>query len=262
VNTGIRWWVCLGLVACGCGRAWGQDPSDSPAGATGELPGAAELAAMAIDPGLAALVERLEDPSYASREEATARLLRASFDNDELYAVLTQRVLTAEQRHRLLSVVRERLLHTPRGAVGIKVEQRSMRNNQIVVEQLLPGLPGRDVLLVGDRITHLDHEPLPSWETFVRKVQSRRPGAKITLSVERLVSGRRPMDGDDAGAGEEPRYERLEVELELGSTDRLLDPVTGRPPTGGPVVSLRQREADLARMRFGGVPRLIKVDEP
>jgi len=35
-----------------------------------------------------------------------------------------------------------------------------------------------------------------------------------------------------------------------------------QPVSGGPVVIRRKREADLAMMRFGGVPKLIQVDEP
>ena len=52
------------------------------------------------------------------------------------------------------------------------------------------------------------------------------------------------------------------LELSLGSADRLLDPVTGRPQRGGPVVVRRKQEADLALRRFGSVPKLIKIDEP
>jgi hypothetical protein len=225
------------------------------------LPGAAELEAIAIAPGLTALVDRLGDPSYAAREEATAELLRGPFHNDELYAVLTQIALTAEQRHRLLSVVRERLLHTPRGAVGIKVDRRWLPG-QIVIEELLPDLPGREVLHVGDRITHLRGVPLESWEAFVDEVQTSLPGTKIMVSVERLASGRRPTRRDDAGEAAEPQYDRLEIELSLGSADQLVDPVTGRPQSGSPVLVRRKREADLAMMRFGGVPKLIQVDEP
>ena len=202
------------------------------------------------------------DPSYAAREEATAELLRGPFDNAELYAVLAQKTLTTEQRHRLLSVVMDRLLNTPRGAVGIKVEERSKRNNQIVIEELLPDLPARDVLQVGDRITHLQGRPLDNWDTFVDTVQSSVPGATITLTVERLVSGRRPDRRDVADEAAEPQYERIEIELELGSADHLLDPATGRPQRGGPVVDRREREANLAMPRFGSVPKLLQIDKP
>ena len=253
-------WACLGLVACCAVRASGQDPT-ATVGDPVALPGAAELEAIEIAPGLAALVDRLGDPSYAAREEATAELLRGSFDNPEIYAVLLRRDLTAEQRHRLLSVVRDRLLNTPRGAVGIKVDQRWLPN-KVVIEALLPALPAREVLQVGDRITHLRGVPLESWEVFVDTVQSSVPGTKIMVTVERLVSGRRPTRRDAAVEAEEPQYEQLDIELRLGSADQLLDPVTGRPQRGGPVVSRREREADLAMMRFGSEPKLIAIDEP
>jgi hypothetical protein len=233
-----------------------------PADEQVSLPGAAELDAIEIPPGLASAVGRLGDPSYAAREQATAELLYGPFENAALYAVLAQRTLTTEQRHRLLSVVMERLLNTPRGAVGIKVDARWQQKNQIVIEELLPDLPARDVLQVGDRITHLQGRPLEDWDAFVDTVQSSVPGAKITLTVERVVSGRRPERRDVEGEAAEPQYERIEVELELGSADHLLDPATGRPQRGGPVVRRREREADLAMMRFGSMPRLLQINEP
>jgi hypothetical protein len=255
-------WLCVGLVACASGRAWSQSPPASPADEPVSLPGAAELEATEIPPALAAIVDRLGDPSYAAREDATAELLHGPFENAELYAVLAQRTLMTEQRHRLLSVVTERLLNTPRGAVGIKVDSRWQQRNQIVVEELLPGLPAREVLQVGDRITHLQGRPLENWDAFVDTVQSSVPGAKITMTVERVVSGRRPERRDVADEAPEPQYERIEIELELGSADRLLDPATGRPQRGGPVVRRREREADLAMMRFGGMPRLLQINGP
>jgi hypothetical protein len=242
------------LVACCPVRAWGQ----SPPGTSGDpiaLPGAAELEAIDIAPGLIDLVGRLGDPSYAAREAATAELLGGSFDNAEIYAVLSRKDLTAEQRHRLLSVVRERLLNTPRGA-------RRWLPEKVVIEELLPDLPARDVLQVGDRITHLRGVPLDSWEVFVDTVQSSVPGTKILVRVERLASGRRPSRRDIADKPAEPQYTHLDIELRLGSADHLLDPVTGRPQGGGPVVIRRQREADLAFMRFGNEPTLIEIDEP
>ena len=259
-KTDVLRWACVVLVACCPVRAWGQ----SPPGTSGDpiaLPGAAELEAIDIAPGLIDLVGRLGDPSYAAREAATAELLGGSFDNAEIYAVLSRKDLTAEQRHRLLSVVRERLLNTPRGAVGIKVDRRWLPE-KVVIEELLPDLPARDVLQVGDRITHLRGVPLDSWEVFVDTVQSSVPGTKILVRVERLASGRRPSRRDIADKPAEPQYTHLDIELRLGSADHLLDPVTGRPQGGGPVVIRRQREADLAFMRFGNEPTLIEIDEP
>jgi hypothetical protein len=259
----MRRFIWVAIVAGGSSSAWGQpqSPTNVPTDGSVNLPGITELQTVEITAELRAAVDRLGDPSYAAREAATAELMGGSFHNAEIYAVLTLMQLTAEQRHRLLSVVRERLLNTPRGAVGIKVEQRSMRNNQIVVEELLPELPAREVLQIGDRITHLDNELLPNWDAFVRAVQSRRPGAKIAITVERLVSGRRQVRRDVVLEAEEPKFERLEIELELGSTEQLLDPVTGQPQSGGPVASARQEEWMKARSVYAPLPRLLPVGE-
>jgi hypothetical protein len=259
-KTDVLRWACVALVACCPARVWGQATSGT-VGDPVALPGAAELAAIQIDPALRVLVERLGDPSYIAREAATAELLRGPHDNAQIYAVLSQAKLTAEQRHRLLSVLRERLLNTPRGAVGIKVDRRWLPE-KVVIEELLPDLPARDVLQVGDRITHLRGVPLESWEAFVDTVQSSVPGTKITVTVERLVSGRRPMRRDVAVDAEEPQYQQLDIELRLGSADQLLDPVTGRPQIGGPVVVRKKLEADQALKRFGSEPKLIGIDEP
>ena len=61
--------------------------------------------------------------------------------------------------------------------------------------------------------------------------------------MERLTSGRRPIRRNALIDAEEPQYERLEIELRLGSTDLLLDPATGRPQSGGPVATEREERA-------------------
>jgi hypothetical protein len=257
LRTAVRGCVFAAVLAGAAAAAWGQaPPPDDDLG----LPGVAQLRAIQIPPDLAALVRQLGDASYATREAATAELLAATFDNNEIYAVLAQLPLTPEQRHRLLSVVRERLLNAPRGAVGIKIDSRARMQGRIVVEELLPDLPARRVLQVGDCITHLDGRALTDWNDFVDRVQSGVPGQKITLTVQRRITGPKPADDARIGA-EEPRYEELEIELALGSADRLIDPATGLPQQGGSVVSRRVREADLAMIRFGSMPRLLRIND-
>jgi hypothetical protein len=258
MSTGIRAWIFAAVVACSPAVTWGQSlpaPEDEV-----DLPGLAELRAIEIPSGLDALVDRLGSASYAEREEATAELLSRSIDNTAIYAVFAQRPLTPEQRHRLLSVVRERLLNAPRGAVGIKIDNRWRLQGRIVVEELLPDLPARDVLEVGDRITHINGRLLADWGEFVDRVQSSEPGRKITLTVQRLVKDGRPGQAPELEA-EEPQYEQLEIDLVLGSAEQLIDPVTGRPQQGGSVVTRRAREADLAMIRFGSMPRLLRIHD-
>lgn len=270
-----QWWLAVAAAVCVATAALGQQKvrpqvvrpvltSNQLQGIdpTVTIPLPAELAAVEIDPVLDAIVDALGDSSYAAREAANAQLIASSLENLQLYAVLARRELTAEQRHRLLSALRERLLNTPRGAVGIKVDQRWRRENKVVVEDLLPDLPAREVLQVGDRITHLEGEPLESWIVFVRAVQSKVPGAKITFTVERLVSGRRPQRRDvGVEAAPDPKYETFQVELELGSADLLRDPITGRPPNSGPILDERRAKWKQTKSAYAPLPKVLKIDE-
>lgn len=219
------------------------------------LPSPQELATVEIDEALEQFVARMGDPLYAVREAATAELMATSVDRLELYALLARGGLTAEQRYRVLAVVEDRLLNEPRGAVGIKVNQQKLRNDMIIIEELLPGLPAQEVLEVGDRITHLGGNELADWNQFVVEVQSRRPGDRIELTVVRLVEKARR----DERAGDGPQYERLQITLELGSATKLRDPITGRQAPGGPVWERRKREADDARERWSSDPRVIRI---
>jgi PDZ domain-containing secreted protein len=156
-----------------------------------------------------------------------------------------------------MTAMQDKLLSTPRGAVGISVNQRSRRENKIVVEQLLPDLPARDVLHIGDRITHLHGEPLPNWRAFINEVQSREPGAKITVTVERIISGRR-SDRRQIG-NQEPTFTTMEIEIELGSAEMLRNPDTGQIQRDGPVFDLLKAEATEVASTFAPKPKQIRL---
>ena len=222
------------------------------------LPSHDQLKKIEIDAGLLLCIERLGDSTYAKREEAMAELLKGGFLKDQIYAALAKLRLTAEQRHRLLAVVKDRLLATPRGAVGIQVNPR-LRPGKIVVERLLPDLPARNVLEEGDCITHLNGRPLSSWNEFVNEVQTRAPGSKITVTIERVVAGRRPRR-HNLGI-QELEFKTMDVEIELGSADMLRDPVSGKVQRGGAVYQRLEKEADEAAVTFGPQPRQIELVE-
>ncbi len=222
------------------------------------LPSRDQLKEIKIDARLLVCIERLGDSTYATREEAMVELLNGGFVKDQIYAALAKLRLTAEQRHRLLVVVQNRLLTTPRGAVGIQVNPR-LRPGKIVVERLLPDLPARNILERGDCITHLNGKPLSSWNEFVQEVQTRAPGSKITVTVERVVAGRRP--NRHAVAAHEPKFKTMDVEIELGSADMLRDPVSGQVQRGGEVYQRLQAEAAAAARVFGPQPRQIQFVE-
>ncbi len=221
------------------------------------LPTEAELKAVEIGPELRRLVEQLDAPAYDVREEAMGRFGSGACDRLHLYALLADPGLSAEQRYRLMTLLFERLLDAPRGAVGVRVNTSRLRTEGIVVQDLLPGLPAEQVLLVGDRLTRLNGDLLENWTEFVVAVQQRPPGERVQLTIVRSV---RDADGDpvldDHG---QPKRETEQVELVLGSTDRLIDPMTGLPQRGGAVMQARQKEADGATKRFGPRPHRIQI---
>ena len=261
--------ACVVLFAAGA-TAVGQDPNPAvrppdrkieaaprrPAPKPSErfVPDAGALAQVQIDPEMERCLERLGHPVYGVREAAMGRMIAGDFSKQQLYAVLETRTLTAEQRHRLLTVVRDRLLNMPRGAVGIKVDQRFLPN-EIRIMELLPGLPAGDVLQIGDRITHIDGVELGDWAQFVDAVQSESPGTKIKVSIVRPVSDARPRR-----EVQPPKYEMLDIELELGSAELLTDPNTGRLQRSGPVWDRRKAEADNVINVWGPRPKPVEID--
>ena len=209
-----------------------------------------------IDAALLSCIERLGDPTYGLREQATVELSTGDFAREQIYAAMARLTLTAEQRHRLLTALTDKLLSTPRGAVGISVINPRVQPEKIIVRTLLADLPAVKVLDVGDRITHLNGEALPNWESFVRHVQTSKPGTMIALTVERVVSGRRP-NRREIGV-RQPTFETIEVEIKLGSAELLLDE-SGRVQRSGEVYLRLKAEAEDAARTFGPRPRHLQL---
>ncbi len=205
-------------------------------------------------------MDRLEEASYTGREEATERLLEDTFDNAQLCAVLERGDLSPEQRHRLLTVVCQRLLGAPRGAVGIaypRVQPVSGRPFEIVVTDLLPDLPAQRLLMIGDRITHVDGRALQDAHHFIISVQSKAPGEFIRLRLNRVKRDEHEERlRDEQG---QLVYETLEVELQLGSVENLRDADGNAPREESPLVRLRKDEALQATLKYAPRPRLIQV---
>jgi hypothetical protein len=225
-----------------------------------ELPDAEYLARLSIDPQIRAEVERLGDASFAAREEAMAHLLEAEFDRHQLYAMLEREPLSTEQRYRVLAVIRERLMNAPRGALGISADgfanARGGDAQGVRVGDLIPGLPAIEVLKIGDRITHIDEMPLRHMGELQVIVQSRRPGERVALTIERpRLDGQGQVILD---ANHQVTIDTIRIEMELGSAD-LLRTARG----GGPIVSRveteRRVEAGKVSDRYLPQPRPIEV---
>ena len=235
-----------------------RPPQPAPPIDESYVPSRERLDEIEIDAALLSCIERLGDPTYRLREQATVELMTAEFAREQVYAAMARLELTAEQRHRLLTAVTEKLLSTPRGAVGISVVvvDPRIQPDEIIVRAVLPNLPAADVLVAGDRITHLNGELLPNWVSFVNHVQTSKPGTRIALTIERVVSGRRPSRRNIAA--QEPVFKTIEVEIELGSAELLLD-ASGRVQRSGEVYLRLKAEADDATRTFGPRPRHLQL---
>ncbi len=221
------------------------------------LPTDKDLAFVTVDPALAELVALLDDAMFGARENAMQRLLSGHVDRSQICKMLAGTDLSLEQRHRLLALLRYDLLHTPRGAIGILIDRRKLPN-EIIIEQLIENLPAIEVLEPGDRITHLDGRPAPEWGSFRRSIEARKPGEKVSITIERLPPNDPDAAADNAAdAAEDMRVQILNFELAIGSADLLLDPATGQVELSR-VQTTRARGANQAVLRFAPQPRLIE----
>jgi hypothetical protein len=225
------------------------------------LPSDEELSRIVIDPSLLALVAELDSDSFAAREKATAELIAARYDDDQLYAILSRHPLSVEQRSRLVVVATERLADRPRGAIGISMGERHMPGQDgfvhVEVSSLIPGLPAEHLLKTQDLITHFNGQRLRSREQLTMSVQSRRPGDTITLTVLRP---RRDAQPGQVFNGRVP-HEELEVEITLGSVDKLSNPaVPGMRPTTT-IEQTRRLEARAIARRFAPKPQVVSIDD-
>jgi len=223
------------------------------------LPDDETLRGIEIDSVLLDRVAMLNSESYSAREQATADLLDAPHENMQFYAVLAQADLTAEQRMRLLTILQRRLMDAPRGAVGISMRPHRALDGTTHVEviDLIEGLPARQVLQIGDRITHIDGKPLDSPDQLRLNVQSRRPGEQINLTVlrPRRDERGRPLPDDDGNV-----HDELQLELTLGSADVLDEVNSARGSSNNAVEHLRRQQAQAIMERFGPQHDSIEID--
>lgn len=239
----------LVAICCLAGSVLAQSAVDG----IPDLPTDQDLEFVTVDPELAELVAMLDDAMFAARDKAMQRLLGGPVDRSQICKMLAGTELSAEQRHRLLALLRHDLLNAPRGAIGIMIDQRKAPR-EIVIEQLIENLPAIEVLEPGDRITHLDGQPLPTWDRFRQSILSKKPGDIVSVTIQRLPADAPDNVADDA---DEVQLQTLNFKLALGSADLLRVPVTGRVQQIR-ASSARTSEAEKAVVRFAPQPRRIE----
>ncbi len=200
----------------------------------------------------------LDSRDFKTREAASLRLADGAVVAEEIFAVLVRGELTDEQRERLLTVAREKVLALPRGAIGIRMQPSGDSTRPgVEVQLLLPGLPAERVLKLFDRIERVDGKSIATSNDFVEIIQSKVPGEKVRLSVARPQRDERgkPRLVEGGGVVED----RFEVDVELTSAAEL-DKFEGQLGNATRSTVLERRLAALreAEVRFApGTRKLV-----
>ncbi|MDG1899301.1 MAG: PDZ domain-containing protein [Phycisphaerales bacterium] len=207
------------------------------------------------------LVGLLDSSDWNERESATWRLARATADVPDIRIErsLGQEGLSLEQVMRLLRVMEIRLLHAPRGALGIQMPMnRVARPGDILrieprgvgVSAVIPGLPAEKILQVGDVITHINGIPLEDREDLARIVQQHWPDDVLALRINRMLPGQQGIEPQDR------EVERLELEITLGST-AVLRRSGGTQSVLDPALADRRQRLMELYQKHGAVPSSI-----
>ncbi len=211
--------MAAGLVVCASVSlaADGIAAGESPAGDESDL---------------ASLIELLDSPNLATREQATTRLSRRSdFGIQTIESLLREnQSLSPEQRMRLFAAGRETFLRGPHAGMGIQFGQRLQNGVQIV--STVAGFDAARVLRPNDVIMSIDGRPISSREQISSEIISRAPGETMELKIER--NGR-----------------ELAVSLEMGSYEDLRNP---------PIARDRLERAWLVRLARNGMRDPLGVE--
>ncbi len=235
--------------------------------ATPNLPSDEELAEIKVSPEILRLARELDAATLAERRAARDAIAARKPTPEELMALLLRTDLSAEARHQLVGVLRDRILFAPRGALGIRMENVMEPGGGVRIIALIPGMPAEKVLKVGDIVINVNGAVVRHTGDLVSAVQTLPPGVEIPVIAKRVraeaLAGRRPAEGvaDPAGAGQPVQtFEEVTVLLRLGSTEELEERGAAAGPLGGRVVPVagltfeRRATAKLAADRFLPTP--------
>ena len=203
------------------------------------------------------LVADLDSHEFAQRQTASARLADPTVTTEEVFAILVRGNLSDEQRERLLTVAREKVLALPRGALGIRMQVSGNPDRPgVEVQMLLPGMPAASVLKIGDRIESIDGKPVKTSSDLVDIIQSKVPGDTVKLSVARQQRDEREKPKLDGKGGFVE--EHVEVEVDLTSATNL-DRFEGQFPTQNRSMVLERRLLALREAEEKFAPATAKV---
>ena len=215
------------------------------------------LANVRISAKVLSLVADLDSHEFGQRQNASARLADPTVTTEEVFAILVRGNLSDEQRERLLTVAREKVLALPRGALGIRMQVSGNPDRPgVEVQMLLPGMPAASVLKIGDRIESIDGKPVKTSNDLVDIIQSKAPGDSVKLSVARQERDEREKPKLDGKGGF--IEEHVEVEVDLTSATNL-DKFEAQFPTSSRSMVLERRLLALREAEEKFAPATAKV---
>ena len=215
------------------------------------------LANVRISAKVLSLVADLDSHEFAQRQTASARLSDPTVTTEEVFAILVRGNLSDEQRERLLTVAREKVLALPRGALGIRMQvSGNPEKPGVEVQMLLPDMPAASVLKIGDRIESIDGKPVKTSNDLVDIIQSKVPGDSVKLSVARQQRDEREKPKLDGKGGFVE--EHVEVQVDLTSATNL-DKFEGQFPTSSRSTVLERRLLALREAEEKFAPATAKV---
>lgn len=160
-------------------------------------------------PPLEELIERLDAPVLAAREQATRDLLnRRDLELAEVEALQRRPDLSPEQWLRLERVALGLFDRGPRAALGIQFSPDGGPGSRIIA--LVDGFAAARLLQVGDLILRVDGMPVTGQAVLRAAILSHAPGETLALTIDR--------------AGE-----RLDLDIPLGSFANLGPAASPRP---------------------------------
>ncbi len=237
--------------------AWPR-PVVLPTASAPALPTDADLSRVEVDAELVRLARQLDADTYAERASARAQIRARQDSTDELMALLLRKDLSPEARNALVAVLESRILHAPRGALGVRMDGFDGRDGGVRITGLIAGMPAERTLRIGDAVLEINGNRIIDRADLIRVVQSLPPSAEVKLLVRRVkrdAAGRPELAAD----GRE-QTDDLKLTLRLGSTEEL--DKFGDP--AGPAVNAvsleRRARAQAASLRF--LPSAQTVDFP
>ncbi|MBI1304010.1 MAG: PDZ domain-containing protein [Phycisphaera sp.] len=222
------------------------------------LPTDADLSRIDVDGELVRLARQLDAETYAERASARAQIRARRDSPEELMALLLRKDLSPEARNALVAVLESRILHAPRGALGVRMDGFDGRDGGVRITGLIAGMPAERVLQIGDAVLDINGTRIIDRADLIRVVQTLPPAAEVKLVVRRAkrdAAGRPQLAADGS-----EQTDDIKLSLRLGSTEEL--DKFGDP--AGPAVNAvsleRRARAQVASQRF--LPSAQTVEFP